>query len=121
MNKVILCGRLGQDPEIKETASGKKLANFSLATNRWQKDAPPDWHRCVAFDKTASIIGDYVKKGSMLLVEGQIQYRSWEDQDGTKRYATEIVVNSVELLGSKDGNSGGGGSNPPVEDDDLPF
>jgi single-strand DNA-binding protein len=149
VNKVILLGNVGKDPEIRSTGGGTMVANLTLATSDRQKDAQgnwqdrTEWHNLVAFSRTAEIIRDYVKKGSKLYVEGKIQTRSWDDKEsGQKRYRTEIVVNDLSLLsGREEGSSGGysrgaGASSydqrPPagqddvvqsteISDDDIPF
>ena len=141
VNKVILIGAVGKDPEQKSLPSGGMVVNFSLATSESWKDKQTgqqqeavEWHRLVAFGNLAEIIAQYVKKGSKLYVEGSLKTRSWE-QDGAKRYATEIVVSEMQLLDSKPQDSGqqsGQGrapqqsSLPPVSDfdsfsDDIPF
>jgi single-strand DNA-binding protein len=109
VNKVILLGNVGKDPEIRSTASGVMVANLALATSDRQKDAQgnwqdhTEWHNLVAFNRTAEIIRDYVKKGSKLYIEGKIQTRSWDDKEsGQKRYRTEIIVNDLVLLSSRD-------------------
>jgi single-strand DNA-binding protein len=118
VNKVILLGNVGKDPEIRSTPSGVMVANLTLATSDRQKDAQgawqdrTEWHNLVAFNRTAEIIRDYVKKGSKLFVEGKIQTRSWDDKEsGAKRYRTEIIVNDLSLLSGRDEGSGGGGYN----------
>jgi single-strand DNA-binding protein len=115
VNKVILLGNVGKDPEIKSTPSGTMIANLTLATSdrfqdqggNWQDRT--EWHNLVAFKRTAEIIRDYVKKGSKLYIEGKIQTRSWDDKEtGAKRYRTEIIVNDLSLLsGREEGSSGG--------------
>jgi single-strand DNA-binding protein len=115
VNKVILLGNVGKDPEIKSTSGGTMIANLTLATSdrfqdqqgNWQDRT--EWHNLVAFKRTAEIIRDYVKKGSKLYVEGKIQTRSWDDKEtGAKRYKTEILVNDLSLLsGREEGGSGG--------------
>lgn len=115
VNKVILLGNVGKDPEIKFLPSGAALANFSLATSfrvkeksgEWQDRT--EWHNLVAFDKLAEIIRDYVKKGSKLYVEGRIQTRNWDDKDnpGKKVYRTEIIVSDVSLLSGRGEGEGG--------------
>jgi single-strand DNA-binding protein len=117
VNKVFLLGNVGKDPEIRSTAGGTMVASFSLATADRQKDAQgnwtdkSEWHNLVAFNRTAEIIRDYVKKGTQLYIEGKIQTRSWDDKDsGQKKYRTEILVNEMTLLGKPGGgesNSGG--------------
>jgi len=149
VNKVILIGNLGKDPEVKVTPSGTPVAKFSLATNERYKDKAgqwqdrTEWHNLVAWQRTAEIIGEYVKKGSKIYVEGRLQTSSWDDKTtGEKKYRTEIVVNDLVLLsGRSDGegasrSSGAGASNfdqraPEPEpapahsggitDEDIPF
>ncbi len=114
VNKVILLGNVGKDPEIRSTAGGNMVANFTLATSDSQKDAQgawqerTEWHNLVAFKRTAEIVRDYVKKGSKLYIEGKITNRSWDDKEsGQKRYKTEILVNELVLLsGREEGGSG---------------
>ena len=114
VNKAILLGNVGKDPEIRSTPGGTMVANFTLATSDRQKDPQgnwqdrTEWHNLVAFGRTAEIIRDYVKKGSKLFVEGKIQTRSWDDKEsGQKRYRTEIVVNDLSLLSSREEGTGG--------------
>lgn len=145
VNKVILVGNVGKDPEIKVASTGNAIATFSLATTDRSKDQTgnwtdrTEWHSLVAFQRTAEIIRDYVKKGSKLYIEGRIQTRSWDDKDGQKKYRTEIIVNDLVLLsGRGDGDSSGPRSSssydqrPPahaddvvqsteITDDDIPF
>jgi single-strand DNA-binding protein len=117
VNKVILLGNVGKDPEIRSTAGGAIVANFTLATSDRFQDAQgnwqdrTEWHTLVAFKRTAEIIRDYVKKGSKLYVEGKLQTRSWDDKEsGQKRYKTEVVVFDLSLLSARDeGSSGAGG------------
>jgi len=115
VNKVILLGNVGKDPEIRSTPGGTMVANFSLATSDRFQDAQgnwqdrTEWHNLVAFKRTAEIVRDYVKKGSKLYIEGKIQTRSWEDKDTkAKRYKTEILVNDLSLLSGRDDSQGGG-------------
>ncbi|HSH49165.1 MAG TPA: single-stranded DNA-binding protein [Halomonas sp.] len=115
INKVILIGNLGQDPEVRFTASGTAVANLSLATSDvWtdrqtgQRQERTEWHRVVMFNKLAEIAQQYLKKGSKLYVEGRIQTRKWQDQNGQDRYSTEIVANNMEMLDSR-GSQGGAG------------
>ena len=107
VNKVILVGNLGQDPEIRYMQNGKAVANLSMATSETWKDQQgqqqekTEWHRVIAFDKLAEIIGEYVKKGSKIYCEGKLQTRKWTDQQGVERYSTEIVINEMQMLDSK--------------------
>ena len=117
VNKVLLLGNVGKDPEIRSTAGGMTVASFSLATADRQKDQQgnwqdkTEWHNLVAFGRTAEIIRDYVKKGTQLFVEGKIQTRSWDDKDsGQKKYRTEIIVNDMSLLGGNPRGEGGASS-----------
>ncbi len=115
LNRVYLLGNLTKDPEVKDLPSGSSVTNFGMATNRsWsdkqgQKQETVEYHAVVAFGKPAEIIGKYLKKGSLVLIEGRIQTRSWDAQDGQKKYKTEIVVESFQL-GPKNATSGGGSS-----------
>ncbi len=109
VNKVILLGNVGKDPDIRSTPSGTMVANFTLATSDRYQDAQgnwqdrTEWHSLVAFKRTAEIIRDYVKKGSKLYIEGKLQTGSWDDkQTGQKRYKTEIIVNDISLLSGRD-------------------
>jgi len=118
VNKVLLLGNVGKDPEIRSTAGGTIVASFSLATADRQKDQAgqwvdkSEWHNLVAFNRTAEIVRDYVKKGSQLYIEGKIQTRSWDDKEsGQKKFRTEVLVNEMTLLGKPGGGgSEGGGS-----------
>jgi single-strand DNA-binding protein len=117
VNKVILLGNVGKDPEVKFLPSGQAVANFSLATSERFKDKGgewqdrTEWHNLNAYAKLAEIIRDYVKKGSKLYVEGRIQTRSWDDQKtGEKKYRTEIIVGEICLLSGRGEEGGGGGS-----------
>ena len=121
VNKVILVGNVGKDPEIRSTPSGTMVATFGLATSDRQKDAQgnwqdhTEWHTLVAFTRTAEIVRDYVKKGSKLYIEGTLRTSSWDDQSGQKRYKTEIIVNDLSLLsGREEGSSGAGGYSKPA-------
>lgn len=115
VNKVILLGNVGKDPEIRATPGGTMVASFSLATSDRTKDQSgnwsdrTEWHNLVAFQRTAEIIRDYVKKGSKLYVEGKIQTRSWDDKtSGEKKYRTDIIVNDISLLSGRGEGEGGG-------------
>ncbi len=107
INKVILVGRAGQNPETKFTPGGNAVANFSLATNeKWtdksgQKQEKTEWHKIVVWGKLAEICGQYLTKGSQAYVEGKIQTRQWQDKDGQTKYTTEIHAHTVQFLGSK--------------------
>ncbi|PLX43279.1 MAG: single-stranded DNA-binding protein [Deltaproteobacteria bacterium] len=114
VNKVILIGNLGKDPEVRYTQSGTAVANFSLATTERQKRGDEwgdhtEWHNIVVFGKTAENCQQYLSKGSQIFIEGRIQTRKWQDRDGNDRYTTEIVANNVQFLsGGRQGGSGGG-------------
>lgn len=122
INKVLLLGNVGKDPEIRATAGGMTVATFSLATADRKKGTDgqwadsTEWHNLVAFQRTAEIVRDYVKKGTQLFIEGKIQTRSWDDKEtGAKKYRTEVVVDELVLLGAADGareqsSSAGGAS-----------
>src|ERR1700761_7127800 len=117
VNKVILLGNVGKDPEIRTTQGGMTVASFSLATAERAKDQAgnwtdkTEWHNLVAFQRTAEIVRDYVKKGTQLYIEGKIQTRSWDDKEsGQKKYRTEILVNDLQLLGGRGEGAGSGSS-----------
>lgn len=139
INKVILIGRLGRDPEVRYTPDGAAVANFSIATSdEWTDKASgerkerTEWHRIVAWRKLGEICGEYLSKGRQVYVEGKLQTRSWE-KDGVTRYSTEIVASDVQFLGARDSadtyrppepSQSREYSDPPVadkEDDDIPF
>lgn len=114
VNKVILLGRLGQDPELKYTPSGASVCSFSLATseswtdkNSGQKQEKTEWHRVVVWGKLAELCNQYLAKGRMAFVEGRLQTRAWDDKDGNKRYTTEIVANTVQFIGGQTSASNG--------------
>ncbi|MBW6508576.1 MAG: single-stranded DNA-binding protein [Desulfuromonadales bacterium] len=116
VNKVILVGNLGKDPELRYTPSGTAVATFSLATTERYKDREgqrqekTEWHNIVAWRQLAEICGKFLHKGKQVYIEGKIQTRSYDDRDGNKRYITEIVMDQMQMLGSKDdGQQGGGG------------
>ncbi|MDR1656019.1 MAG: single-stranded DNA-binding protein [Deltaproteobacteria bacterium] len=101
INKAILVGNLGKDPDMKYTQSGKAMVNFSLATTeRWGGEDRTEWHNIVMFDRLAEIANEYLRKGRTVYIEGRIQTRSWEDQNGNKRYITEIVASNMQMLGT---------------------
>ncbi len=121
LNKVILIGNLGADPEVRSTSSGGRVATLSLATSRqWkgadgQRQEKTQWHRIICWNnKTGQQLADvaerFCKKGEKLYIEGEIEYRTWQDKEGQTRYSTEINARELILLGGKDGDSGGGGS-----------
>lgn len=111
VNKVILVGNLGRDPEVRYMPSGDAMANLNLATtDTWkdkggEKQEKTEWHRVVMFGKTAEIAGEYLKKGSQVYVEGRLQTRKWTDKEGQERYTTEIVADRMQMLGSRSGGS----------------
>ncbi len=112
VNKVILVGRLGKDPETRYMTNGEAVTNVSLATSEnWkdkngEKQEKTEWHNLVFYRRLAEIAGEYLKKGSQVYVEGKIQTRKWQDKDGKDRYTTEIIVNEMQMLGSKTGGAG---------------
>ena len=116
LNKVMLIGRLGRDPEIRYTQSGNAVASFSIATSEYwrdkqgQRQEKTEWHDIVAWDRLADQAQSYLKKGSMVYIEGKLQTRSWDDQQGQKKYRTEIVANQVRFLDSREGTERSGGS-----------
>jgi single-strand DNA-binding protein len=106
VNKVILIGNLGKDPEIRYSQSGTAVANFSIATNRnvkkndeWVKES--EWHKIVAFGKTAEVCSEYLSKGKQVYIEGRLQTREWEDKDGNRRWTTEIITERMQMLGTR--------------------
>ncbi len=119
INKVILIGNLGQDPEVKYMPNGGAVTNVTIATSESWKDKSTgeqkektEWHRVVFFQRLAEIVGEYLKKGSKVYIEGKLQTRKWQDQSGNDRYTTEIVANEMQMLDSRGGGgSGGGGGN----------
>ncbi|UCD89393.1 MAG: single-stranded DNA-binding protein [Desulfobacterales bacterium] len=139
INKVILIGNLGRDPEVRYTADGRAVANFSIATSERWKDKNTgemqertEWHNIVAWGKLGEICGEYLAKGKQVFIEGRLQTRSWE-KDGVTRYTTEVIASEMKMLGARDtagtyrppeGNTihqGPGPSIPSREDDDIPF
>jgi single-strand DNA-binding protein len=141
VNKVILVGNLGRDPELRYTKNGQAVANFSLATTeQWnsregQREERTEWHRIVAWAKTAELCSQYLSKGRSVYIEGQLRTRDWEDRDGNKRQTTEIHAQTVQFLGGRGGSGGGSAGGPsderpersdsstpaPAGDDDIPF
>ena len=143
VNKAIIIGRLGRDPEVRYTPDGTAVANFSVATSEEWKDKTTgekrertEWHRIVAFRRLGEICGEYLSKGRQVYVEGRIQTRDWEDKDGNKRYTTEIVADKMQMLGTRDDFGGSKGAAPggprpqdsapgpsysDMGDDDIPF
>ncbi len=154
VNKVILIGNLGRDPEVRYSPNGNAIANLTMATTEsWrdkatgEKQEKTEWHRVVFFGRLAEIVGEYLKKGSQIFVEGRLQTRKWQDKDGNDRYTTEIVATEMQMLGSRSGfgapaddynqeprrAQGGGGAAPAAAapapakaggddyDDDIPF
>jgi len=106
VNRVILIGRLGADPEVRYTQAGKPTASFTLATSEtWKKDGEKkektEWHKIVTWDKLAEICGQYLTKGKLVFVEGKIQTRKWQDKEGNDKYTTEIVATNMKMLGGK--------------------
>jgi single-strand DNA-binding protein len=141
VNKVILIGNLGKDPEVRYSPNGGAVANVTVATTESWKDKntgeqveKTEWHRVVFFRRLAEIVGEYLKKGSKVYIEGKLQTRKWQDKDGNDRYTTEIVANEMQMLDSRGGGSAGFNqdSAPAVQsapepapagdfDDDIPF
>ena len=116
VNKVILIGNLGRDPEVRYTPSGSAVCNISLATTRnWkskesgERQEETEWHRVVFYDRLAEIAGEYLKKGRPVYVEGRLKTRKWQGQDGKDNYTTEIIATEMQLLGGREGGGGGGG------------
>jgi single-strand DNA-binding protein len=146
VNKAILVGRLGRDPETRYTSGGQAVCNFTMATDETYKDRAgerqkrTEWHKIVVWGKQAEIAQQYLRKGSLIYVEGRIQSRQWDDREGQKRTSVEIVANNFRMLGSRGdsaaaGASAGGGSQeseihapvgedipaPDISDEDIPF
>lgn len=135
INKVILIGNLGADPEVRYTPSGKAVANLRIATTeQWTnkeggKEERTEWHRIVAWGRLGEICGEYLHKGKQVYIEGKLQTRSWEDREGNKRYTTEIVAQTMQMLGpaGKEGRASTPDERYPVEEpvtvpeDDIPF
>ena len=148
INKVIIVGNLGQDPETRYMPSGSAVTNFTVATNESWKDKQTgeqkdrtEWHRVAMFNRLAEIAAEYLRKGSQVYIEGKLRTRKWQGQDGNDRYTTEIIADEMQMLGGRGGSGGGGnfggqgggksggqggGSAPPQPgpddfDDDIPF
>lgn len=120
VNKVILIGNLGRDPEIRYAPSGSAICNVSIATTRQGKDRntgerteETEWHRVVFFDRLAEIAGEYLKKGRPVYVEGRLKTRKWQDKDGRDIYTTEIMADQMQMLGGRDGGADSGSDAPP--------
>ena len=140
VNKVILLGRVGKDPEVRYMPNGDAAAKFSLATSEKWKDKSgeqqerTEWHNVVVYRRLAEVVGEYVKKGSQLYAEGKLQTRKWQDKEGVDRYTTEVICDKVDFIGTKSAGSGNTpaptgnqgadatntGSNPDW-DEDIPF
>lgn len=141
LNKVMLIGNLGKDPEVRYTGSGQAVASFSLATSErfknkqsgeWEEKT--EWHRITLWGKQAEVAGEYLSKGKTVFIEGRLQTRKWTDRDGNEKYTTEVVGERMQMLGAK-GDGGGGRraeagavsdttavyEEPPFQDDDIPF
>lgn len=138
LNKVLIIGRVGRDPEIRYTGSGKAVANFSIATSESYKDRngekqeKTEWYKIVAWEKLAEIIGQYVVKGQLLYIEGKGQTREWENKEGQKQKSFEVVAQQMKMLsrGKESGASAdtapreeapGGATGPDINDEDIPF
>lgn len=138
VNKVLLIGRLGGDPEVRYAPSGNAVANFSMATNRSYKDKDgnqqeqTEWHRIVAWSRLAEFAKQYLHKGMRVYIEGRLQYREWQDQNGVKRNVTDVIANDIQMLESLGARADTGEQEPPPEikvpedldqpeDDSVPF
>jgi single-strand DNA-binding protein len=146
VNKVIILGNLGRDPELRYTQGGQPVANFTIATNEsWNKkdgsgrEERTEWHRIVAWGRTAELCAQYLAKGRTVYIEGRLQTREWENKEGQKQRTTEIVAQTVQFIGGGGGGAGGGGTRagqpsgaarggadgdfdgPPPPDDEIPF
>ena len=124
MNRVMLIGRLGKDPEFRYTPSGVAMAKFTLATDRWKRkgeEQPPDWHRITVWSKLAEICSQYLTKGKMVMIEGRIEYGSYE-KDGVKHYTTDIIAENMEMLGRQGESESREPSRPAgFQEEDIPF
>ena len=137
VNKVILVGRLGKDPEVRYGTNGNCIANFNMATSRIytnkekQKVDETEWHRVVAFGRTGEVCAEYLHKGSLIYLEGRLKTRDWEDKDGNKRWTTEVIIDNMQMMDKKPSDAGdaGGtrqgnfpeGTGTDIPDDDVPF
>lgn len=132
INKAIILGSVGQDPEIRYFPDGKAVTNISVATNEeWkdkssgQKQTKTAWHRVVIYGKLAEIAGEYIRKGSQVYIEGKIDYKKWQDKQGNDRYTTEIIADKMQMLGGKKTESSTQTNQQQVDDefipDDIPF
>ena len=127
VNKVVIVGHIGADPETRFTPSGTAVANFNVATNESRKNSDggyqdhTEWHSCVLFGKRAEFAGEYLKRGQLIYHEGRLQTRSWEDDSGTKKYKTEVIGNEITMLGKKVGTGDSSQNRDDASDDDLPF
>lgn len=116
VNKVILVGNLGRDPEVRYMPNGEAVCNFSIATtDNWkdkngQRQERTEWHNIVMYRKLAEIAGEYLKKGRPVYLEGRLQTRKWQTKEGQDRYTTEIIADQMQMLGGRDGGGGGGGA-----------
>lgn len=124
VNKVIIVGNLGRDPETRYMPNGEAVTNVAVATteswkdkNSGEKKELTEWHRITFYRKLAEIAGQYLKKGSQVYVEGRLQTRKWTDKDGVERYTTEIIADTMQMLGSRQGMGGGGGGGGQMDDD----
>lgn len=118
VNKVILIGRLGQDPDVRYMPNGQAVANVTIATSETWKDKntgeqqeQTEWHRVVFFRRLAEVVGEYLKKGSRIYVEGRLQTRKWQDNQGQERYTTEIIANEMQMLDTRDSSNSASGKN----------
>lgn len=135
VNKVIIVGNLGKDPEMKFMPNGKAACNFSVATtDKWkdksgEQQERTEWHRIATFDKLAEICGEYLKKGSQVYVEGKLTTRKWQDKDGQDRYTTEVIADRMQMLGARSEGAQKPATEAPAKkaqgfqdmDDDIPF
>lgn len=121
VNKAIIIGNLGDDPSVKYMPNGKAVVNISVATSEEWKDqqgqlqSRVEWHRCVAYERLAEVIGEYLRKGSKIYLEGKLHTREWQDQQGQKRYTTEIVIQEMQMLDSKPANQPGDNTGYPQQ------